>query len=748
MPGSPPGYGSQDTSAVKKAKYEASHYSYCMVFPNEEDMEIPPKKKQWYKTERLRMINELKKKGVKIVKQKSRDGDELFAKLSLVDEQMEIIAEKIELRVAIRQTDKGRRVTYTERKPQEVDDETAPLNPYKRETELANIQGWWLSDAAPCPDEGFMTSGLSAGAGYVPFKRADKHLYKGFINGKFSFLSREKMIIVQHVVEGDEELGGAGINVGMAIKEGTLVQFFPMHGDGLDELIRAWSEKYDGLTNQPLDSIRDYYGEKIGLYFAFLGFYTHMLYGPAGFGFILYIGQVAAGDNDNVSVISLYCIFMSIWGILFLELWGRENIRIAYRWNVMDFEEEQRPRADFVGKDRINPITGMREKYYPEKKRYMKYLITYPIVVVLVMCVMCVMTATLYVKNENVFGLGWAAGIMNGVIITVFNMLFMGVAETLNDWENHRTDTDYEDALIAKAFIFQFVNSYFTLFMVAFAKPNAEALGLESVTGNCPCTDGSDDCDDEDRSCITEISDLLFVIFLIQVSIGNVQEVLIPLVMSRVNLWLEDMKMEAGADGEIKKISRAEYEAKLTPYDSPFDDYNELIIQFGYITFFAAAFPLVGLLALVNNLIEIRSDSTKLTKAFQRPHAAGAEDIGTWYTILTIMSFIAVTTNCGLVFFTSRFHDNFEDDWGPRAPIWGFFVAEHTLFGFKILISFMIPDVPEEIQALMDRDAWEEKKEKMGEMGEMEEFNVGPDEFREDSDDYPSEDEFGEMLDL
>jgi len=38
------------------------------------------------------------------------------------------------------------------------------------------------------------------------------------------------------------------------------------------------------------------------------------------------------------------------------------------------------------------------------------------------------------------------------------------------DPENHPTDTIYEDNLIAKTFCFQFINSFFNLFYVAFIK--------------------------------------------------------------------------------------------------------------------------------------------------------------------------------------------------------------------------------------------------------------------------------------
>eukprot|EP01042_Synura_sphagnicola_P024405 gene24405-31234_t len=44
------------------------------------------------------------------------------------------------------------------------------------------------------------------------------------------------------------------------------------------------------------------------------------------------------------------------------------------------------------------------------------------------------------------------------------SVVIQHVAVWLNDMENHRTDTQYEDALVYKIFLFQFVNSYKSLF--------------------------------------------------------------------------------------------------------------------------------------------------------------------------------------------------------------------------------------------------------------------------------------------
>jgi uncharacterized membrane protein len=108
-----------------------------------------------------------------------------------------------------------------------------------------------------------------------------------------------------------------------------------------------------------------------------------------------------------------------------------------------------------------------------------------------------------------------AASILNSIVILVFNLLYNLVAQYMTNRENHRTDTAYEDSMIAKLFLFQvgmcvypsihpsldsiprdlmigmclsaivctccwqFVNSYASFFYIAFAapfvKPSADA---------------------------------------------------------------------------------------------------------------------------------------------------------------------------------------------------------------------------------------------------------------------------------
>lgn len=97
------------------------------------------------------------------------------------------------------------------------------------------------------------------------------------------------------------------------------------------------------------------------------------------------------------------------------------------------------------------------------------------------------------------------------------------------------------------------------------------------------------------------------------------------------------------------EASAEEAQSIMEEYEGVFDDYAEMVVaredheewlslcvcvcvsqvvQFGYVTLFAAAFPMAATLALVNNIIEIRIDAMKMVTATQRAEYSVAADIG------------------------------------------------------------------------------------------------------------------------
>jgi hypothetical protein len=56
----------------------------------------------------------------------------------------------------------------------------------------------------------------------------------------------------------------------------------------------AWN-KY-----QPLDKVREYFGEQIGMYFTWLGFYTSWLFLPAILGLVVFFYGVGNRADEEV----------------------------------------------------------------------------------------------------------------------------------------------------------------------------------------------------------------------------------------------------------------------------------------------------------------------------------------------------------------------------------------------------------------------------------------------------------------
>jgi hypothetical protein len=57
-------------------------------------------------------------------------------------------------------------------------------------------------------------------------------------------------------------------------------------------------------------------------------------------------------------------------------------------------------------------------------------------------------------QNGKIIG-----SIANTLWVSLMNLVYKQLAVLFNDLENHRTDTEHENALIAKTFVFQFCNS-------------------------------------------------------------------------------------------------------------------------------------------------------------------------------------------------------------------------------------------------------------------------------------------------
>uniref|UniRef100_A0A3Q3E4R9 Anoctamin n=1 Tax=Labrus bergylta TaxID=56723 RepID=A0A3Q3E4R9_9LABR len=482
-------------------------------------------------------------------------------------------------------------------------------------------------------------------------------------------------------------------------------------------LYQHWARFLCFYKEQPLNLIRKYYGEKIGIYFAWLGFYTEMLFVAAVMGLICFIyGLLSYDDNisskeicdpavggsivmcplcdkkcpfwklsstclsswqshlfDNEGTV-FFAIFMGIWVTLFLEFWKRRQARLEYEWDLVDFEEEQqqlqiRPEFEFrCNKKRLNKITQEMEPYLPITSKCARFCLSATTVLfwmsLIVACIIGVIAYRLAVyaafasiikdplRKIQLVGrfitpqlaTSVTASCINFVIIMILNFFYERVAVWITDMEIPKTHLEYENRLTMKMFLFQFVNYYSSCFYVAFFK--GKFVGYPGEYSYMFGKLRNEECDP--GGCLIELTTQLVIVMAGKQLWGNIQEALLPLMRN----WWSSRK---GRHNPENHYSRWEQDHVLQNFGQLglFYEYLEMVIQFGFITLFVASFPLAPLLALFNNILEIRVDAWKFTTQFRRPVASKARNIGAWQEILNAVAILSVVTNAFIMAFTS-----------------------------------------------------------------------------------------------
>ncbi|XP_028393643.1 anoctamin-7-like isoform X1 [Dendronephthya gigantea] len=659
------------------------------------------------------------------------------------------------------------------------------------------------------------------------FQAAKLDKFIGSENPDTYFKDTERSRIVYEILEtapyGKKQRGEIGVE--RLVEEEVFVAAYPLHvgpyelprefKDGPDSpeeiklnqrqvLKEYWARWGKWLKYQPLDHIREYFGEKIGIYFAWLGQYTAWLLAPSFLGMLVFLYGVVTmhgPDNrpalevceypewtfkmcplcdedlgckywdlkmscgtgriaylfDNASTV-FYAVFVSFWAVFFLEFWKRKEITLAYHWDVLEYEEAaERPRPTFAALAPTvarNPVTGIMEPHFPEERRTHRVFSGIAVVLTMVSLVLVFMLGVIVykllvyrplAKNPSTKAKAQQIANMTGAMVNLMTIMILSrvyekVALALNHWEMHRTQTEYEDSLTFKVFCFQFVNFYSSIFYIAFFK--GKMIGYP---GNYNRLMGLRQEECAPGGCLMELAQQLVIIMIGKQLINNVQEVMIPVVKQ----WIARKKRGKSGD-EIKPRWEQDYE--LIPNEGLFGEYLEMVLQFGFITIFVAAFPLAPFFALANNVFEIRIDSDKFVCEVRRPIADRAQDIGIWFNILDTVAKIAVISNAFLIAFTSSFlpkllyrysvsptgsldgYTNYSLAWAPAnttkepcrylqfrdnrgshtAFYWhllalklGFVIMfEHFVFFVSAMIDLMVPDIPKDLDIVIKREAY------------------------------------------
>ncbi|XP_019790138.1 anoctamin-6 isoform X3 [Orcinus orca] len=386
----------------------------------------------------------------------------------------------------------------------------------------------------------------------------------------------------------------------------------------------------------------------------------------------------------------VFAVFMGVWVTLFLEFWKRRQAELEYEWDTVELQQEEQARPEYEARCThvvINEITQEEERIpfttwgkciritlCASAVFFWILLIIASVIGIIVyrLSVFIVFSAKLP-KNLNgtdpiqkyltpQMATSITASLISFIIIMILNIIYEKVAIMITNFELPRTQTDYENSLTMKMFLFQFVNYYSSCFYIAFFK--GKFVGYPGDPVYWLGKYRNEECDP--GGCLLELTTQLIIIMGGKAIWNNIQEVLLPWVMNLIGRC----RTVSGAE---KKAPRWEQDYHLQPMGKLglFYEYLEMIIQFGFVTLFVASFPLAPLLALVNNILEIRVDAWKLTTQYRRMVPEKAQDIGAWQPIMQGIAILAVVTNAMIIAFTSDMIPRLVYYWSFSVPPYG-----------------------------------------------------------------------------
>ncbi|KAM9266957.1 anoctamin-9 [Cariama cristata] len=485
---------------------------------------------------------------------------------------------------------------------------------------------------------------------------------------------------------------------------------FPLHEkeEVREILTEKWTRWRDIFFQQPIEKIRCYFGEKVALYFAWLGWYTYLLGIAAVVGLVVFVAGITVFNSSQVSkeiceanntimcplcdqkcpfwLLSdtctyakvthmidnegtvLFAMFMAIWATVFLELWKRQRATVVTDWDLYRWDEEEEELA-------LELINNLQHEPRQYQHSYFRSTIILLLVLVMIavligiahaLVIYRVVATALFTQSSFEFLREQAntVAVMTGAVLHYITIVIMTkvnrrVALYLCDLEKPRTFSQRENNFTVKIFTFQFFTNFSSLIYIAFflGRINGHPGNYVRIAGRWRL----EEC--HPSGCITDLFIQMAIIMLLKQTISNVMEYLVPWISHKLRKKQQRPKKrnmmlgeeEEAAEDPCKRQWLSNYQLNEVNIFSLFDEFLEMVIQYSFTTIFVAAFPLAPLLAFFNNLFEIHLDAIKMMRLHRRMVPRKANDIGIWLQVLEAVGILAVIGNGLVIAITSDF---------------------------------------------------------------------------------------------
>lgn len=266
-----------------------------------------------------------------------------------------------------------------------------------------------------------------------PYDDSKSHLYR-------AFESRDKFMIFKMILTGSNRFRGDAKGCGIDLlsldtddeDNKFCLGVFPIHDEEIREkLAKEWLP-ISSPHQLPVTEIKDYFGEEIGFYFAFL---KHLVVGLLPLVPVATVGQIvslvfmASDMAGNMIPEAIVSLIATGYLTLLLDKWVCEEARLSHLWECYGCRKELPPRPGFVGVVLKNPISGKVEFDFPASERATRQRKT----IIISLCMIFVLAGTVLGIFMYKYSLSKAGAsnaqllipsIINSFQITIFGAIY------------------------------------------------------------------------------------------------------------------------------------------------------------------------------------------------------------------------------------------------------------------------------------------------------------------------------------
>ena len=400
-----------------------------------------------------------------------------------------------------------------------------------------------------------------------------------------------------------------------------------------------------------INLIRNYYGETIAYYFIWLEHYIQWLLFPGIVGIIVAIFIYLEKPFNNKAIkessitpldifLMVFSVVIIIWATLFLKTWEQKEKKYAFIFGTENFKSSE-PDSELFDPDyEIEFVFGEKIHLSTTWIHNLKRAFSYLVLVIMISSTCAITYSLLHHKKkklkedtkENYWyntSINMVYASINAIQIKIFNYIYTFLATRLNKWENYKKDHIRLNDLAIKIIIFDFMNCYSSGFYIGFVKP---AL-------NEPCV----------GTCLRELETQLYTTYLINFAL-NIFEIATPYLMYK--FFEYNYKKNSKHKIEEIKTHSVIHQLLCNETSTMIYEYNEMIINFGYVCLFSVTAPLTPIILLILVWVEKLVDVFKIFFLVRISIIEEATGINIYNILAKSLMFIGMLTNIGMILFS------------------------------------------------------------------------------------------------